>query len=158
MKITCLLAALLLLASPVVASLARDREKDQLCPELATFLASVKPEETRTIKLHTYWGARQEGDKLVLGSKSCEHNDYEPGKRLCTYLMEHSSTEFAGYNAKRILNCLSPKPQIAENLQIQSGSFSTSYGSPNRGALVDLEVMRDREPGEMVLRLQADGY
>jgi len=158
MKFTYLLAALLLLALPFSASSARGKQKDQFCPELATFLASVKPEETQTITLRTYWGARQEGDKLVLGSKSCEHNDYEPGKKFCAYLMKNSSTEFAGYNAKRILNCLSPKPGIAENLQIQSGSFSTSFGSPNRGALVDLQVVPDKEPGEMVLRLQVDGY
>ena len=66
--------------------------------------------------------------------------------------------EFAGYNAKRILNCLSSGPGMGADLNIHSGSFSTTFGSPDRGALIDLDVSPDKEPGEMVLRLQVDGY
>jgi hypothetical protein len=157
MKIISNLTLILLLATPSLACYARD-EAGELCSEIESFLASVKPDETRVLTLRTYWGARQEGDQIVMGSKTCEHNDYEPGKKLCTYLMEHSSTEFAGYNAKRILNCLAPKPGIGPDLNIHSGSFSATFGSPDRGALVDLDVSPDKKPGEMVLRLQADGY
>ena len=157
MKIISKLAVLLLLATPSLESHARG-EADQLCPELESFSASVKPDETRVLTLRTYWGAKEEGDRIVIGSKSCEHNDYEPGKKLCTYLMEHSSTEFAGYNAKRILNCLSSGPGMGADLNIHSGSFSSTFGSPDRGALIDLDVSPDKEPGEMVLRLQVDGY
>ena len=156
MKIIPTLAILLLFAAPVLGSHARG--KDPLCAEVNAFLASVKPDETRTLTLRTFWGAREEGDQIVIGSKSCEHNDYGPGEKLCTYLIQNSSTEFAGYNAKRILNCLTPKPGIAADLEIHSGSFSTTYGSPNRGALVDLQLSPDKSAGEMVLHLQADGY
>lgn len=158
MKLTLQLAAFLALATPTLDCHAGDEEKDDLCPELKAFLASVEPDETRTVVLRTYWGAREVGDTIVLGSKSCEHNDYEPGKKLCAYLMEHSSTEFAGHNAKRILNCLTPGPGISRDVDIHRGSFSVPFGSPDRGALVDLDVSPDKEPGGMVLRLQADGY
>jgi hypothetical protein len=158
MKITYAVTALFLLSTPFLESHARGKQKDMLCSEVKSFMASVEPDETRTLTLRTFWGAREEGDRIVMGSKSCEHNDYEPGKRLCSYLIQNSSTEFAGYDAKRILNCLAPKPGIAAELEIHSGSFSTTFGSPNRGALVDLELAPDKERGEMALRLQADGY
>ena len=157
MKIILKLTAFLLLATPVPESYAGD-EADQLCPEFESFLASVEPDETHVLTLRTYWGAKEEGDRIVIGSKTCEHSDYAPGKKLCAYLMEHSSTEFAGYNAKRIINCLAPQPGIGPDLTIHTGSFSTAFGSPDRGALVDLDVTPDKEAGEMVLRIQADGY
>jgi hypothetical protein len=156
MKIQTLLPALALLATPAVATCAP--KADPLCKELSAFLRSVKPDETRSGTMRTYWGAREVGDQLVIGSKSCEHSDYEPGKRFCAYLMEHSSTEFAGYNAKRILNCLAPFPSSKTRLDINSGSFSTQFGSSNPGALVDLDLVRDNKQEEMVLVLKADGY
>jgi hypothetical protein len=39
-------------------------------------------------------------------AKACEHNGYEPGKALCAYLLENTSTEFAGINARRALRCM----------------------------------------------------
>ena len=158
MKITYAVAVLLLVGAPFFDSHAREEQMDMLCGEVKEFLASVKPDETRTITLRTFWGAREEGDRIIMGSKACEHSDYQPGEKLCAYLIENSSTEFAGYNAKRILNCLVPKPGIAEELKIHSGSFSATFGSPDRGALVDLEVAPDKGGGEVALRLQADGY
>jgi hypothetical protein len=152
------MAVLLLLSTPALAIHARAKQKDVLCAEMKLFLASVKPEETRALTLRTFWGARREGDQIIVGSKSCEHGEYEPGRRLCAYLLQNSSTEFAGHNAKRILNCLMPKPGIAADLEIHSGSFSTSFGSADRGAWVDLRLTQDKERGEMVLHLEADGY
>lgn len=156
MKIISNLTLVLFLAIPSMASYAR--EADELCYALENFLTSLKPDETRVLTLRTFWGAREDSDHIVMGSKTCEHNDYEPGKRLCTYLMEHSSTEFAGHNAKRILNCLASTPGIGQDLNIHSGSFSTTFGSQDHGVLIDLDVLPDKEPGEMVLRLQADSY
>ncbi|MGE8226936.1 MAG: hypothetical protein ACN6RK_14230 [Stenotrophomonas sp.] len=147
----------LLIATSSVAAYGHE-QADELCSELGSFLTSVKPDETRSLTLRTFWGARVEGDHIVMGSKTCEHHNYEPGTKLCAYLMEHSSTEFAGFNAKRILNCLASAPGIGQDLDIHSGTFSTTFGSQDRGALVSLDVLPDKEPGEMILRLQADGY
>ena len=157
MKIIPNLTLALLLATPAVAAYAH-KQADELCSELESFLASMKPDETRSLTLRTFWGAQVEGNHIVMGSKTCEHHDYEPGTKLCTYLMKHSSTEFAGFNAKRILNCLATAPGIGQDIDIHSGSFSITFGSQDRGALVSLDVLPDKEPGEMVLRLQADGY
>ncbi len=152
------LAVFLALVAAAFAAQARGKQKDSLCAEVKEFLSSVEPDKTRTITLYTFWGAREEGEFLVMGSKGCDHNDYDPGKKLCAYLIQNSSTEFAGYNAKRILNCLIPRPGIAAELEIHSGSFSTTFGSPNRGALVDLKIFPGKGDGEMELHLQADGY
>ncbi|WP_282295273.1 hypothetical protein [Stenotrophomonas sp. PS02289] len=154
--ISNLTLALLLVTAGMTAS-AREKT-DEYCSNIASFMTSVKPDETREVTLRTFWGMRTEGNQVVMGSKTCEHNDYEPGKKLCAYLIEHSFTEFPGENAKRILNCLSPARPIAKDLRINSGSFTTSFGSEDRGAVVNLDVLPDKEPGEMVLRLEALGY
>ena len=44
-------------------------------------------------------------DEQLFYAKSCEH-DSEPGKALCAYLLENSSTEFAAINYGRALRCL----------------------------------------------------
>ena len=158
MKLATALMALLLAATSAHVSAASPKRKDALCGELAEFLASVRPDEQRIITLHTWWGAKEVGDRIAIASKHCEHNDYEPGEKLCAYLMENTSTEFAGYNTKRVLACLAPRPGLPDDLRINSGSFSTRYGSPNRGALVDIDLYPDEEPGGMTLRLTAEGY
>ena len=126
MKLATAFIALFLVITSAQVFAASSKHKDALCGELEEFLASVRPDEQRTMTLRTYWGAKEQGDKIVMGSKFCEHNDYEPGKKLCAYLMENSSTEFAGYNTKRFLACLAPRPGLPDDLRINSGSFSTS--------------------------------
>ncbi|MET3928601.1 hypothetical protein ABIE51_000488 [Lysobacter sp. OAE881] len=157
MKCATALVALLLVTISADVLAATSGRDDALCGELEEFLASILPDEQRAITLHTYWGAKEEGDRIVIASRSCEHDDYEPGKKLCAYLMENSSTEFPGYNTQRVLACLAP-PGLPGDLTINSGSFSTDYGSPGRGALVDIELSPGKEPGGMTLRLKADGY
>lgn len=158
MNVAAAVMALLLAATSAHVFAASPKRKDALCGELAGFLASVRPDERRTITLHTWWGAKEVGDRIVIASKHCEHNDYEPGKKLCAYLMEHTSTEFAGHNTQRVLACLAPRPRLPEDHRINSGSFSTRYGSSDRGALVDIDLYPDEESGGMALRLTADGY
>ncbi|MBM0103125.1 hypothetical protein JM946_00125 [Steroidobacter sp. S1-65] len=152
------LLVLFLAGAPLLAADAGPKRKDRLCGELSSFLASVKPEVSRSFTLYTFWGAEVEGDQIVMGAKRCEHNDYEPGKKLCAYLVENSSTEFAGYNVKRVLNCLLPGRGVPGELEIKNGSFSVTYGSPNRGALVDIVLSRDEQFDGMAFRLTADGY
>ena len=70
MKIFSNLTLALLLASPSIVAYAHE-EADEFCSELESFLTSVKPEETRGLTLRTFWGARVEGDNIVMGSKTC---------------------------------------------------------------------------------------
>lgn len=147
--------ALLLLATDAHA---RTKPDKALCAEVRTFLSSVQPDDTRAITFRTYWGARKDGERTVIGSQSCEHHGYGPGERLCGHLMENSSLEVPGYNARRILNCLMPKPGIDAGLDIRSGAFLTTSGSPDRGALVELELSPDEATGITTMVLRADGY
>ncbi|MBN8480631.1 MAG: hypothetical protein J0L88_03465 [Xanthomonadales bacterium] len=87
---------------------------DPLCQELAAFANSVKAGESRSITLETAWGSsKRHPDSLY--SKDCLHGDYEPGSRLCAYLIDHSATEFAHNNFRRAFACLSRTPAHAKN-------------------------------------------
>ena len=72
--------------------------------------------------------------------------------------MEYGSTEFAGANVKNTLSCLSKKTRFAPLMQLHNASFSFSYGSDHRGALIDITLNEDKEIGGMAFRLEADGY
>jgi len=43
-------------------------------------------------------------------------------------------------------------------MQLHNASFSFSYGSDHRGALIDITLNEDKEIGGMAFRLEADGY
>ena len=131
----------------------------ELCKALRAFVVSVQPHETRVITLHTSWGTNfKDDDAVVLGAKRCDHSGYAPGKELCNSLMKYSSTEFAGYNVKQAINCLSKQAHLPPGLQIDRGSFSFSHGSEDRGALIEITLTKDKKLGGMALHLQADGY
>jgi hypothetical protein len=154
MKIATVLAALLVLGPAQAAS----QPKDALCKELTAFLSSVNPDEKHSITLYTFWGARKDGDKIVIASSRCEHGSYEPGTKLCAYLAANTSREFPGHTVSRTLNCLVPDLGLPKELEIHSGSFSSSFGSPDRGALIDIELSPKQDSDEMAFTITADGY
>jgi hypothetical protein len=53
MKVILLSTALVLTWLPAQAALAKT---DPLCAPLRSFVASVKPDETKTVEFHTSWG------------------------------------------------------------------------------------------------------
>lgn len=131
----------------------------KLCKVLRSFVDSVKPDEQREFVLRTSWGENfKDAPEQALAAKRCEHNDYEPAKKVCEYLMKSSSTEFSGVNVQDAITCLSKKTRFAPLMQLNYGSFSFSYGSDNRGALIDVTLKKDEKIGGMAFRLAADGY
>jgi len=72
--------------------------------------------------------------------------------------MKSSSTEFSGVNVQDAITCLSKKTRFAPLTQFNYGSFSFSYGSDNRGALIDVTLQKDEKIGGMAFRLAANGY
>ncbi len=85
------------------------QERDPLCEEMATYANAGKVDAVHTVRLTTDWGGdflkSDAPDEQVFYAKSCEH-DSEPGRVLCAYLLENSSTEFAAINYRRALRCL----------------------------------------------------
>jgi hypothetical protein len=131
----------------------------ELCKALHEFAKSVQPDEKREIVFRTSWGFNFKDDvEPALFAKRCSHNDYVPAMKVCDYLMEHGSTEFASANVKNAITCLSRKTRFAPLLELNTGEFSFGYGSPNRGALIDISLRDDQEIGGMVFQLAADGY
>lgn len=130
-----------------------------LCKPLRSFIASVKPDETRVLKFHTSWGSNfKDDDEPAFSAKRCDHGGYEPAKTVCGYLMEHGATEFAGNNATAAVSCLSTETRIPLSMQIRAFSVSFSVGTESRGSLVDVEFTEDVNLGGMVLSITADGY
>ncbi|MBZ4187233.1 hypothetical protein K7B09_12965 [Thermomonas sp. RSS23] len=94
------------LAGLVLASCASvHSRKDALCSEIAAFANQTEVSGTHEVALTTVWGPTpQYPDSLFY--KNCDHGEYEPGKRLCQYLMANTSTEFPQHNFRRVLACL----------------------------------------------------
>lgn len=131
----------------------------EFCKVLRSFVDSVKPDEQREFTLRTSWGDNfKDANEQALAAKRCEHKGYEPAKKVCEYLMENSSTEFSGVNVQDAITCLSKKTRFAPLMQLNYGSFSFSYGSDSRGALIDITLYKDERLGGMAFRLVADGY
>jgi hypothetical protein len=148
-----------LVVAVAVALPAHASPPPELCKALRDFAESVKPDENREIAFRTSWGSNFKDDsEPAFFAKRCSHNGYEPAKSVCDYLMEHGSTEFAGANVKNAIGCLSRKTHFAPLFELNAGEFSFSYGSPNRGALIDISLRDDKEIGGMVFQLTADGY
>lgn len=152
---------IILSAAVVAASSAFDAQS--LCTPLQEFVRSVKPGELREFTFHTSWGSDfkdspESPSDLVMSAKRCIDHGYAPAKKVCEYLLEHGATEFAGNNVKDALTCLSPKTRFASMVGLHRGSFSLSFGTPNRGALIEMEFDEDQEIGGMAFKFSANGY
>jgi len=131
----------------------------ELCKALRAFIESIKPDEKREFTFHTSWGQNfKDAPEPAIFAKRCEHGDYEPAKKVCDYLMKNGSAEFADANVKNAVSCLSSKTRFDPLMQVSKGAFSFSYGSNNRGALIDVTLQTDDKLGGMAFQLVADGY
>ena len=134
---------------------AAQAKTDSLCVPLREFVNSVKPDESKTFEFHTSWGSNfKDSAELAISAKRCNHFGYGPAEHVCTYLMEHGSTEFSANNFKHAVMCLSPKTRFDSRLSVSGAVMSLSYGS----AHVTLEFSEDSQIGGMVLKVAADGH
>ena len=146
---------------PIVAGchLVAERASDPLCPPLRAFVSSVDPNVTREFVFYTSWGSGFKGDEEgSISKKQCVHANYPPAKAVCESLMNTGAVEFSGNNAKRAVSCLSKGTRFAPHMSLEQGSFSFSYGTDNRGALITVSFAEDEPLGAMALRVTADGY
>jgi hypothetical protein len=147
------------IALAVVLPTAHAAPPAELCKALQGFVESVRPDDKRELAFHTSWGSNfKDAQEPALSAKRCTHNGYDPAKAVCAYLMEHGSTEFTGINVKDSISCLSRKTKFDQMFSLNGGEFSFSYGSDQRGALIDITFKEDEEIGGMVFRVVADGY
>lgn len=129
------------------------------CKVLRAFVDSVQPEQIREFTFRTSWGSNfKDATELALAAKRCIHNGYGPAEKVCAYLMEYGSTEFTGADVKEAVSCLSRKTKFDRRLNLNEALFSFSYGSENRGVLIDVSFKPDATVGGMAFRLVANGY
>jgi hypothetical protein len=132
---------------------------DTLCAPLRKFVESVKPHESKTIIFRTSWGAEfKDSEEPALVEKRCQHDGYDPAKLVCTEFMAHGSTEFAGTNARSAISCLSRDTRFAPRLSVHVIAVSFSYGTDDRGSLVEISLAEDDVVGGMALTITAEGY
>lgn len=133
--------------------------EDKLCSIIGTFIESVAPDATKSIEFQTAWGHNFRGAaEETIFAKRCLHQEDKHAKKVCKYFMEHGAVEFSGTNFKNTLECLSSKTNIDTKVQFEEASVSMSYGSNERGALVDLSLKSDYGIEGMVLKIEVQGY
>jgi hypothetical protein len=85
------------------------REVDGMCAAIAAF-ANAPDAGNHSVRLSTDWGGvytkSEDPDEWVMAAKRCDHSGFEPGKSLCGYLIEETSTEFPRINYRRALRCM----------------------------------------------------
>jgi len=79
---------------------------DAMCGEIVSFANSIEINTSHSVELLTDWGGRFSNDQKVIAEKRCIANKYPPGVKLCQYLLQHTSTEFADTNFWRALSCI----------------------------------------------------
>ena len=132
---------------------------DTLCAPLRKFVESVKPHESKTIIFRTSWGTGfKDSEEPSFAEKRCQHDGYVPAKAVCTDFIAHGSTEFPGTNARSAISCLSRDTRFAPRLSLHAIAVSFSYGTDDRGSLVDISLAEDDAVGGMALTITAVGY
>ena len=132
---------------------------DTLCAPLRKFVESVKPHESKTITFKTSWGEGfKDSEEPSLAAKRCQHGGYDPAKLVCADFMAHRSTEFGGTNARRAISCLSRDTRFAPRVSVHTIAVSFTYGTEDRGSLVDISLAEDDVVGGMALTITAEGY
>lgn len=129
-----------------------------LCEEIAAFANSTRPGETHVVSLETAWGPSQKHPDS-LSSIDCNAGGYEPGARLCRYLMENSATEFSDNNFRAAFACLSGIPEQTKNyvsyerLEVRVSAYGAL--GVREGVNVSLEFKPNEVNGTMQLDIGA---
>jgi len=132
---------------------------DGMCEPLQAFVGSVAVGETRELKFHVIVGGNfKDRTGPAYGARRCDYGSYEPGKALCKYLMDYSSIESPGYNAKSVITCLSSKTRFAAGTWLYAISYAVKVGSETRGSRVDVVLAEDNEVGGVSLSIKTTGY
>ena len=138
-------------------------DEDELCARLRAFQTAPFDKDAegkplrRAIELH-WIGAWMDFDNGF--GKQCRYGGTAPGKALCTWLPEHTSTEFPANLPMGILRCYGwVIPEYANFWHVQKGSFEINTDAKgNRlddsDRYLELEIdMRARKKAHTAIRL-----
>lgn len=135
--------------------------RDPLCSEVATFANSVDDNDAHTVELLTDWGGVFSPEQDVVFEKRCQHDQDAASKRLCGYLLENTSTEFATVNFRRALSCLGksesylgPPDAQVEYLNGMITSQSVPGMLPDRRVSVEFSMGSNERPPSLKISAQ----
>jgi hypothetical protein len=130
-----------------------------LCETLQDFVGSAAVGESHELKFHVIVGSNfKDRDSPAYGARRCDYGSYEPAKPVCKFLMEYSSIESPGYNAKSVIGCLSPKTKFAVGTWLYAIAYAVKLGTDARGSRVDVVLSEDKEVGGVMLSIKTTGY
>lgn len=125
-------------------------EPGGLCAHMAAFANAAANDGTHKVRFTTDWGAMWEPegpDGQQKYAKACEHEAYAPAETLCDYLMDNTSTEFMGSNARRAFRCMGTrglgKVSPTDDDRLPGSARSHTIG----GVRVESELLLEFEQG-----------
>ena len=132
---------------------------DELCGQIVQFANGSVTNKEHSVQFTTDWGGVHSLERDIFAEKRCEHEGFEPGKRLCDYLMENTSMEFAALNINRALRCIGapeiPNPIQAE-LQRATAQFeSDKVRGVGKGIVVGVEYTYGYQDKPPMLKISA---
>jgi hypothetical protein len=132
-----------------------------MCPAIAAF-ANASDAIVHSVRLTTDWGGvytkSEDPDEWVMAAKSCEHGGFKPGKALCGYLLEETSTEFPAINYRRALRCLNVEVSgrsPTDDHRLPPSASSGHMSGVRRGVLVKVELLHGTETTPPTLKISA---
>jgi len=123
-------------------------EPDDLCAAMAAFANAN--DGTHTVRFMTDWGAMFESqgpDGQPKYAKMCEHQSYAPAQKLCDYLMDNTSIEFMGINARRAFHCMGKRGLGKVSPTDDDRLPASSRSREILGARVDSELLLEFAQG-----------
>jgi len=143
------------------ACAATPREVDGMCPAIAAF-ANASDASLRSVRLTTDWGGvytrSDDPTHFVMAAKGCAHDGFEPGKALCAYLLEETSTEFPAVNYRRALRCLGRRVSglsPTDDNKLPPSAMSRHVSDVRRGVTVKIELLNGTETTPRILEISA---
>jgi hypothetical protein len=156
--------ALIVALTGCASSLHAATEPDAICREIADLANASSDGLLHQVRLMNDWGGlycSSGPDEVAIACKACNHDAYGPGKRLCGYLMENTSTEFSGLNFIRVLRCLSdryehltPGPEVEGMTNRQIWSTKARWVRPGVSVGVEYLPSEKNEPNTLVVFAQ----
>jgi hypothetical protein len=111
---------------------------DEMCAQLKRFASSVADTKPHSVTLRTDWS-------LPVFTRSCERPDVDPERAVCSWLVEHTSTEFMTINIGRALRCAGVASSAGVRIETLAGTVrAPDYTSKD----TELELSFDSGPKE----------
>lgn len=131
---------------------------DPMCAEMIRFANAVDRGGAREVVLTTDWGGIHANEDDLMFEKTCRHEGFRPGKRLCAYLMKNTSTEFAADNINRALDCIAAPgiPQTDGQWDASAERYeSKSVAGLRPGVQLGVEYSYGLDDGPPTLKIDA---